>query len=244
MKKHYSPLATIDTCDTTHLSPQGAEQVQGFIDYLKPRYQSIVDGQIKKEEVVRYYLEQEDSYTDGAKKLISNISQALGISKGYISKIKSSDKYLNGLHNDGFRDWVNEHPVGCRYYISKVDHQASMDKFLTGEHFSRSELEEMVSRETVVTRQVSEEVKTEFQIRQDKAAEMVADDAKPLIRTMGAAQIMMTGTRKDRLAAAAQTLYDLKYEEPELKKIIQMIIQVAEQALEKPAFVPRSISQV
>jgi hypothetical protein len=55
---------------------------------------------------------------------------------------------------------------------------------------------------------------------------------------------MMTGTRKDRLAAAAQTLYDLKYEEPELKKIIQMIIQVAEQALEKPAFVPRSISQV
>ena len=47
---------------------------------------------------------------------------------------------------------------------------------------------------------------------------MVESDEKQLIRTTGAAACYMSGTRKDILAAAAQVLYDIKYQDKNLKK--------------------------
>ena len=88
---YYNPLALIDV---TALSETGQQQVNNFIEYLRPRYDTIKDGEITKEEVARHYLEMEASYTDGAKARISTLTEGLGISKGYLSKIRNAGKLL------------------------------------------------------------------------------------------------------------------------------------------------------
>ena len=52
---------------------------------------------------------------------------------------------------------------------------------------------------------------------------MVESDEKQLIRTTGAAACYMSGTRKEVLAAAAQVLCDIKYQDKNLEKILEVI---------------------
>lgn len=141
-------LTTLVTPDTTHLSEKGSLQVSEYLSFVRSKFDDIKKGELAKQQVARYYLEQE--LTEGADKLISSINDALGISKGYLSKIRSASKFIDGL-GSGIADkqlksFVQEHPVSVQYYISKLDKETINSKMLSGERFTRKELE--VSRET------------------------------------------------------------------------------------------------
>lgn len=74
---------------------------------------------------------------------------------------------------------------------------------------------------------------------------MVESDEKQLIRTTGAAACYMSGTRKDILAAAAQVLYDIKYQDKNLERILEVIKTLSQKALEKEPYVaPSRLSEV
>jgi len=248
MKNYYSPLTAIEAADTTHLSEKGSAQIRELLEYVKPRYKAVVDGEISKEEIAIHYLEVEKEYTEGAKKFATGIVEALGISKGYLSKIRNGNRFLEEHQgNKPLQQWIGEHPVTCRYLMSKVPHEVVMNKYHTGAHFKQAELSQ-VSRETKEDEQlneVTETTKTDYQLQQEKFVEMVESDEKPLIRTTGAAACYMSGIRKDVLAAAAQVLYDIKYQDQSLEKILEIIKKLSQKALEKEPYVaPSRLSEV
>jgi hypothetical protein len=243
MKSHYSPLAVINNPNVSHLSEIGQQQVYDFCEYLRPRYQAIVDGAIKKEEVARYYLGIEEQLTDAAKKLIGNVSQALGISKGYISKVKSADKFMASLsHNQSLKNYVEEHPVSCVYLMTKVDQGALQKKMMSGENFTQRELEDITKKSREELDPAPEVVVSEFQRKQKQFEEMVNSEEYPMIRTTGAAQCFCSGNRKDKLAAAAQVLLNMQYRDDDYERILSIIIQLAQKALERPYYQSPSIS--
>lgn len=241
MQNHYSPLAAINNLDVTHLSEKGAVFVKEFIDYVRPRYNSIIDGATKKEEVARFYIERSGDYTDGANKLITNISQALGISKGYISKIKSADKYLETLHLDTLKTWVSEHPITCQYYIAKQDHQVTMDKFSTGGHFKQNELEAIAKEAKDLkpaeepTPEVVEEVKS-------KTQELIDDPSRIYVNTLSQAATVLGSVRGDLIAATMDTVSRIKYMDPKREKQLRHLIKLCNEALAKPEYVPQPLS--
>lgn len=241
MQNYYSPLASINNLDVAHLSEKGAANVQELIDYVRPRYQSIIDGATAKQEVARFYLERSGDYTDGANKLITNIITALGISKGYISKIKSADKYLETLHLDTLKTWVSEHPITCQYYIAKQDHQTTMDKFTSGSHFSRTELEVNAKEAKELkpaeqpTPEIVEEVKS-------KTQELIDDPSRVYINTISQAATALGSVRGDLIAATMDTVSRIKYMDSKREKQLRHLIKLCNEALAKPEYVPQPLS--
>ena len=51
---YHNALANIDT---HQLSEKGARQVQNYREFITPRYKSIKSGELTKEEVARYWIE-------------------------------------------------------------------------------------------------------------------------------------------------------------------------------------------
>ena len=241
---YYNPLALIDV---TTLSEKGQQQVNDFIEYLRPRYSTIKDGEITKEEVARHYLEMEASYTDGAKARISTLTEGLGISKGYLSKIRNAGKLLEEYSGSPTTSkWIEEHPVSCQYLMGRVSHNDLYRKISSGTHFTKSELETIIKKNKEETvSQPTEETKTHYQLQQERFKQMVESDEKQLIRTTGAAACYMSGNRKDVLAAAAQVLYDIKYQDKNLERILEVIKTLSQKALEKEPYVaPSRLSEV
>jgi hypothetical protein len=107
-----------------------------------------------------------------------------------------------------------------------------MNKFLTGEHFSQRELEGIVSAETKINT-ASPETKTDFQLALERDTAMVESDEYPLIRSEAGARCYRSGTRKGRIEACAQSLYEMKWlpDEETLKMLngLKMIIKKVEQ---------------
>jgi len=241
---YYNPLAVIDT---SALSEKGQQQVNDFIEYLRPRYDTIKNGEVTKEEVAKHYLEMESSYTDGAKARITTLTEGLGISKGYLSKIKNAGKLLDSYSYDKcVSNWIEEHPVSCQYLMSRVGHTELKKKFDTGSHFSKRELESInkASKEVEHIQPVSDKVKTEFELKQERFQEMVDSDEFPLIRDKQTAEVWSVGSRKTILAAAAQVLLNYKYRDEDLAKIIDIVNQLSESAKTKTYYTPRRLSEV
>lgn len=183
-----NPLTSIDTAN---LSQLGQAQVNEFVEFLRPHYDSIVSGHESKEKVARYYLKWEDKYTDGAKARISALTDALGISKGYLSKIRNADKLLEAHNlNPALCQWIEEHPVTTQYMLGKIPHDKMMDKYLTGNHFTRGELEK-VSRETKddVTTIASAPVVSEFQESCARQQRLIDDESLKWITNLGSAGV-------------------------------------------------------
>lgn len=105
------------------------------------------------------------------------------------------------------------------------------------------------SRRTADTHQREETVAvpvvSDYQYKQKVLQDMVADEVDyPLIRTRGAAECFTTGGRKDKLAAAAQVLLNIKYHDDELERIISIIQYLAHEALKKPRYVTPSLHEL
>ena len=120
-----------------------------------------------------------------------------------------------------------------------------MAKFQTGEHCSFREAQDFkrLKNDQKIS-PTTEPVKTEYQQQQERQQEMVSSDEYPLIRTTGAAAVYMLGNRKDILAAAAQILYNYKYRDENLAKIIDIVSHLSGDAQKKPYYTPRSMSEV
>ena len=89
-----------------------------------------------------------------------------------------------------------------------------------------------------------EPVKTQYQEQLERQQAMVESNDKPLIRTTEAAGVYMAGGRKAILAAAAQVLYDYKYKDESLVKIIEIINELSSQAQTKPSYTAPRLSEV
>ena len=188
---YYNPLAIIDV---SALFEKGQQQVNDFIDYLRPRYCAIKDGELLKEEVARHYLEMESSYTDGAKARISTLTDGLGISKGYLSKIRSARKLLERYSLDrAASNWIEEHPISCQYLMGKVSHNDLYKKRKTGTHFTKSELEIIIKNKEETASQPADETKTDFQLQQERYAEMVEDESYKYITNISLLRALWLG---------------------------------------------------
>lgn len=136
-------LTTLVSPDTTHLSEKGSLQVSDYLNFVQSKFDDIKQGELAKQQVARYYLEQE--LTEGADKLITGINDALGISKGYLSQIRSASKFVDSLGSDisskKLKAYVEEHPITVQYRMSKVNPDVIREKMMTGQRFTKSEAE-------------------------------------------------------------------------------------------------------
>ena len=112
---YFNELTEIESVTTTHLSTKGSEQVNDFIDFVKPLIPDIKKGEAAKAKIAQYYLDNKSEYTDGCVKVLEPLANQLGVSPGYISQIKKAGEYKNTLSNLGLRQWVDEHPVSIQY---------------------------------------------------------------------------------------------------------------------------------
>lgn len=232
---YYNPLAIIDV---SALSEKGQQQVNDFIDYLRPRYCAIKDGELTKEEVARHYLEMESSYTDGAKARISTLTDGLGISKGYLSKIRSARKLLERYSLDRTAsNWIDEHPVSCQYLMGKVSHNDLYKKLMTGTHFTRSELEIIIkNNKEEAASQPADETKADFQLQQERYAEMVEDESYKYITNSKFAQTFMAGTTNSAIAACMEKVSRLTTCDEKREKQLLHLMALCEEALRLPRY--------
>ncbi|ABM77652.1 hypothetical protein [Prochlorococcus marinus] len=234
---YHNALANIDT---NHLTDKGASQVQNYTEFIRPRYESIKSGELTKEEVARYWIENSKHYTDGAKKLLENVNDALGISKSYLSQLNTVDKFLNtkylGKDNLGIPAYVLEHPVSVRYYLCKMQHQELWDKFLTGEHFTKREAQSKVYPGKQLPTPSSEETQTEFQKKQGKCDELIGDERYQYIRDRASAETFITATTNSSIAACMEKVSRLSVCDEKRQKQLRHLIKLCNEALEKPQY--------
>ena len=219
---YYKTLAELESINTTHLSDKDSAQVAEFEAFVTPLIPDIRKGDAAKAKIAEFYLEHKSQYTDGCVKVLEPLINQLGVSAGYISQLKKAKEYKDNINNPQLKSWVAEHPVSIQYHIAKAPHATVIKKFKTGENCSFRETQEFkrLKKEEEKLNPVTEETKTHFQLQQERYEAMVESDEKPLIRTKRAAACLMAGTRKDVLAAAAQVLLDVKYEDNDLEKIL------------------------
>ena len=232
---YHNALANIDT---KNLSEKGASQVQSYKEFITPRYESIKIGELTKEEVARYWIENSKHYTEGAKNLLENVNDALGISKSYLSQLNTVDKFLNatyiGKDKSGIPAYVLEHPVSVRYYLCKMQHEDLWNKFLTGEHFTKREAQSKVYPGKQLPTPSSQETQTEFQKRQEKCDELINDENYQYIHNRASANTFLTATTDSALAACMEKVSRLSVCDEKRQKQLRHLIQLCNEGLEKP----------
>lgn len=229
--------------DTVHLSDKGVEQINEFREYVTPLIPDIRKGDTAKASIAEYYLERKSGYTDGVKKILEPLVEQLGVSNSYISQIKKAKEFKASIASIEMKQWVNEHPISVQYHLAKIPRDDLHSKFMLGEHFSKREAEKFtrVKKEEDDINTVTPETKTAYQLQEERYQSMADSDEYGLLRTAEHARVFCAGNRKAVLAAAAQVLYNIKYQDPELIKIIDIISQLSQKALEKPLYVsPRT----
>jgi hypothetical protein len=101
------------------------------------------------------------------------------------------------------------------------------------------------THQTEETVTVSVPVVPDYSYKQKVLQDMVDNEADyPLIRTRGAAECFTTGGRKDKLAAAAQVLLNIKYHDDELDRIISIVQHLAQEALKKPHYIAPALHEL
>ena len=234
---YFNALAELDTVTTTHLSDKGSQQVQEFIDFVKPLIPDIRKGEAAKAEIAKYYLERKGEYTSGCVKVLEPLVSQLGVSTGYISQIKKAGEYKAALNDSQLRRWVEEHPVSVQYHLTRINHGLVMDKFRTGEHFSKREAENAVAEskaKTEPTEPVTDETTSAFQQRMSLAKEMVEDTSKPYIYNTNSAETYMASTVPGVIAACMQKLSEIQVCDDKRVKQLQEMQRLISKALAKP----------
>ena len=178
---------SLATPDVTHLNDKGSEQVSNYFAFVRQKFDDIKKGELAKQAVARHYLEQEN-LTEAADKLISNLNDALGISKGYISQIRIATRFVDslgdGIASKQLKSFVEEHPVTVQYRMSKLEPEVIEQQMSTGKRFTKRQLEEF-------TRVNQEEEKlnatpepTPYQSHCARAKEMIDSEDYPYITTI------------------------------------------------------------
>jgi hypothetical protein len=238
---YFNSLCELDTLNNTvHLSEKGAQQINEFREYVTPLIPDIRKGDAAKAIIAEYYLDKKEGYTDGVKKILEPLVEQLGVSGSYISQIKKAREFKASIASSEMKQWVDEHPISVQYELAKADHHQLMDVYKKGEHCTLRQARNfrLPKKEEDNLNTVTRETKTAYQLQQERYQEMADSDEYKLLRTAEHAQVFCTGSRKSVLAAAAQVLYNIKYQDPELEKILVIINQLSQKALEKPAYVP------
>ena len=74
LTNHFAPLAYLDT---THLNDKGQKQVTEFVQFVEPPIDDIKRGDSAKAKVAEYFLENQSTYTDGARSLLDPLMEQL-----------------------------------------------------------------------------------------------------------------------------------------------------------------------
>ena len=241
---YFQTLCELDTLNNTvHLSEKGAAQINEFREYVTPLIPDIRKGDVAKASIAEFYLGKKSEYTDGVKKLLEPLVEQLGVSAGYISQVKKTKEFKESIANPSLKEWVDEHPVTVQYRLSKVPTEELTRKMMTGEHFSKREAEKFTQgkKEKEQLNPVSQETKTEYQLKQERFQQMAESDEYPLLRETSHAAVFCSGNRKAILAAAAQVLFTINWQDPELEKIVGIVHRLSGEALQKPHYVPASL---
>ena len=234
---YFNELTEIESVTTTHLSTKGSEQVNDFIDFVKPLIPDIKKGEAAKAKIAQYYLDNKSEYTDGCVKVLEPLVNQLGVSPGYISQIKKAGEYKNALHDSGLRQWVDEHPVSIQYEIARIPHECVADKYMTGEHFSFREARKCKDEakvEKVDT--AAEDTVTVYQERMSAAKAMVADEGKKYIYDVNSAEVYMSSTVPGLLAAAMQKISEMSTCDEQRRRQLLHLRDLVNQAINKPAY--------
>jgi hypothetical protein len=244
---YFNSLCELNTLNNTvHLSEKGAQQINEFREYVTPLIPDIRKGDAAKASIAEYYLDRKEGYTDGVKKILEPLVEQLGVSNGYISQIKKAREFKASIASSEMKQWVDEHPISVQYELAKADHHQLMDVYKKGEHCTlrqaRGFRQPKTEGDTLNT--ATPETKTEYQLQQERYQAMADSDEFPLLRDAKHAQVFCAGNRKAILAAAAQVLYNIKYQDPELEKILVIVNQLSQKALEKPLYVATGIAGV
>ena len=180
----------------------------------------------------------EASYTDGAKARISALTDGIGISKGYLSKIRSARKLLERYSSDrAASNWIEEHPVSCQYLMGKVSNNDLHKKLMTGIHFTRSELEIIIkNNKEEIASQPADETKTDFQLQQERYAEMVEDESYKYITNSKFAQGFMAGNANSAIAACMEKVSRLTTRDEKREKQLLHLMALCEEALRLPRY--------
>ena len=93
---YFNPLAVLNP-EETNLSTKSVDQITDYKEFIRPRFEGLVKGELAKQEIARFYLEQEKDYTDDCKNFIDKINEGIGISKGYLSQLRTADKFVASL---------------------------------------------------------------------------------------------------------------------------------------------------
>lgn len=229
--------------DTTHLSERGSTQVNDFIEFVKTQFDDIKKGEFAKQKVARYYLEQEN-LTDGADKVITGINEALGISKGYLSKIRTAGKFINSLGNDihsqKVKSFVEEHPVSTQYYMTKMDVEDITDKMKSGERFSFREAQEFPrgNQPEIVVTEVTpapEPVQSELEKEREILKQKIDDESLEFITSFGSAKAYLAGSTADVVRAAIQRVMEIECGSQQMESMLRHLADVCNTASAKSA---------
>ena len=236
---YYNALTELETIDATHLSVKGSEQMNDFISFATPLIPDIKRGDAAKAKIAQYYLERKATYTEGCQKMLEPLIAQLGVSGGYISQIKKANEYKESLHNDSLKQWVDEHPVTIQYRLAKAPHQQVMEKFLSGEHCSKREVENFTRVKPEVTEvelePCSEPTLTEYQEQLKKQQDLIDDSELPYIHNHDSAKAYLASTTSSALAVCMEKINRLSTCDEDRRKQLLHLIKLAEKALELPA---------
>lgn len=238
----FDTTAELQILDGIELSDKGTQQVSEFKEFAKPLMEALSRGQVAKQELANYYLDRVDEYTDGAKKYLELFMAQVDISAGFLSKVKSARKYIDShTHNPTLQQYLMEHPVGTQYLLSRAPQEEVLKAANSGLHFTKREVEALIA-EQKIDKPVPEPEASEFQLRLKRQQEMVESKEYPLIRETGAAEVLMTSTRKNRAAAVAQDIHGMKYRDSNMDKIIDILIAVLADYKTKPYYQPKTLT--
>ena len=202
---------SLTTPDTTHLSEKGSLQVSDFVEVVKTEFNTIKEGELAKQRIVKVYLELEKELTDGAETLISNIMNTLGISKGYVSQVRGATKFVDSLGNDihskKLKSFVEEHPLTTQYEMRKLDKDTIGNKMLTGKRFTRREVENFTRVDTIPNPAPMPTVSL-VDAKQQKAQELINDPSKEWINSLGSA-VCYQASSSDLIRAAIQVVQEM-----------------------------------
>ena len=247
MTNYFNPnteLSILDDC-IANLGEKGTAQVIEFKDFVSPKLEAIRTGDNAKKDVALFFIDNYDIYTDAAKKYLEAFLDSVNISKGYLSKLRSARIFTSSLNNKTLKAYVEEHPIGTQYLLKSLSYEDINEKMLTGEHFSKREAAEAkrVNQVTEVNKVAEPETKSDYQRKLDRADELVADETNyPFIRTRNQALTYLECSgRKAAFAVACQYMWEMKWNDPDMEKILTQMKAGIAHVNKLPTYTPPTL---
>lgn len=241
-----SPLAVINT---THLDHQSLSQVEDFRAYALPLIEDIRKGDTAKAMIAQYYLANKDFYSKETLAFLEPLVESLSISKGYLSKLRQANQYLNRQTNESLKRFIEQHPPTIQYLMSKLDPMTVHTQHLRGKLFAFQQVEQLIRSEKVsarkhsdTTQQVSKPL-TKLEVQEQEINELIASKHHKYLIDKRSARVYKSGQRKAILLAAMQTLAEINYRNPDHDRALIHLKNLVDQALSKPVYSRDPINQ-